>query len=118
MAADGAGTATERTGDVVIDGRAARSQRTREAVVEALLALLRDGNPRPTAKEIAERAGVSLRSVYVHFDDVEDLFYEAARHAQLELAAIVEVLPTDGPLGPRLDRFLDQRVRIWEGLGP
>jgi len=100
------------------DGRTARAQRTRAAVVAALLALLQEGNPRPTAKEIAERAGVSLRSVYVHFDDVEDLFHEAAREAQRELSKIVEVLPSDGPLSTRLDRFVTQRVRVWEQLGP
>ena len=42
----------------VTDGRSARSQRTRNAVVDALLELNREGNLRPTAKEIAERAGV------------------------------------------------------------
>ena len=66
----------------VTDGRSARSQRTRNAVVDALLDLNREGNLRPTAREIAARAGVSLRSVYVHFDDLEDLFLAAAkRHA-------------------------------------
>jgi len=44
-----------------------------------MLDLVTDGSPRPTAKEIAERAGVSLRSVYVHFDDLEDLFCVAAK---------------------------------------
>lgn len=63
---------------VVTDGRANRSARTRTAVVDALLALINDGNLRPTAREVADRAGVSLRSVYVHFDDVESLFVAAA----------------------------------------
>lgn len=122
MAADDAGTternARERTGGVAADGRTARSQRTREAVVKALLALLSEGNRRPTAREIAERAHVSLRSVYVHFDDVEDLFCEAARQEGQALAALLQPLPTEGPFDVRLDAFLDQRVRVFEALAP
>jgi AcrR family transcriptional regulator len=122
MAADDAGTtdriATERTGGAAADGRTARSQRTREAVVTALLELLSEGNPRPTAREIAARAHVSLRSVYVHFDDVEDLFCEAARQEGQALAALLQPLPTAGPFGTRLDAFLDQRVRLFEALAP
>lgn len=99
------------------DGWQARSQRTRHAVVTALLALLHDGNLRPTAKEIAERAGVSLRSVYVHFDDVDDLFVAAAAEQVTTISQIVRKLPSDGPLDDRLDQFADQRAAVWEALG-
>src|SRR6188474_3694415 len=101
----------------VTDGRSARSQRTRLAVVDALLDLLRAGNPRPTAKEIAERAGVSLRSVYVHFDDLEDLFLAAAkRHVELISGMLVEV-PDTGPLRSRAETMVRMRSRIWEEVG-
>ena len=53
-----------------IDGRLARSARTRHAVVDALLDLLGEGDLRPTAARIAERAGVSLRIVFHHFEDL------------------------------------------------
>ena len=65
-------TSTEPAGG---DGRASRAARTRIAVVDALLALNEKGNLRPTAREIAAEAGVSLRSIYVHFDDVESLAF-------------------------------------------
>lgn len=42
------------------DGRIRRGQRTREAVVEAFLSLIEDGDPQPTARAIAARARVSL----------------------------------------------------------
>jgi TetR/AcrR family transcriptional regulator, regulator of autoinduction and epiphytic fitness len=101
----------------VTDGRSARSQRTRNAVVDALLELIREGNFRPTAKEIAERAGVSLRSVYVHFDDLEDLFLAAAkRHVELVSGMLVEV-PATGPLRPRTETLVRMRSHIWEGVG-
>src|SRR4051812_40199139 len=44
------------------DGRNVRAERTRKAVVEALLELLDEGDVRPTAERIAVRAGVSERS--------------------------------------------------------
>jgi AcrR family transcriptional regulator len=96
------------------DGRSARAARTRDAVVEALLSLLDDGIFRPTARQVAERAGVSLRSVYVHFDDLEDLF-TAAAHSHFErVRDLVQAIPGVGPLETRLDAFARQRARIHE----
>jgi TetR/AcrR family transcriptional regulator of autoinduction and epiphytic fitness len=100
------------------DGRSARAARTREAVVEALLSLNDEGNLRPTAREIADRAGVSLRSVYVHFEDLEDLFSAAAAKQFERLITLYEPLPTEGPLAARLDAFVAQRTRIMEAAAP
>src|SRR3954453_22033541 len=86
--------------------RSPRSERTRASVVDALLDLLREGNLRPTAKEIAERAGTSLRSVYVHFDDLEDLFTAAAGRAIQQISALIEPIPASGPLEERLPALL------------
>src|SRR5438132_352803 len=57
-----------------IDGRTARALRTREAIVDASIALVDEGDLRPTAPRIAERAKVSVRSVFQHFDDLEGLY--------------------------------------------
>jgi AcrR family transcriptional regulator len=102
----------------VTDGRSVRSQKTRTAVLDALLRLVQEGNPRPTAREIAERAGVSLRSVYVHFDDLEDLFIAAA-HRQVELVADLYVaVPATGPLGDRAAVLMESRARVYEATTP
>jgi AcrR family transcriptional regulator len=83
-------------------------------VVDALLALNEAGNLRPTAREIAAEAGVSLRSIYVHFDDVESLFIAAAvRHGE-HLQSLALPLRTEGPLEDRLDTLLAHRRRIYE----
>jgi TetR/AcrR family transcriptional regulator of autoinduction and epiphytic fitness len=96
------------------DGRAARAARTRETVVEALLALIDEGNPRPTAREIADRAGVSLRSVYVHFDDLEDLFTAAAAQQYQRMSSFLKPLPIEGPLADRIGAFVKQRCELME----
>jgi AcrR family transcriptional regulator len=102
----------------VTDGRSARSQRTRDAVVESLLACLRDGNLRPTAKEIADRAGISVRSVYVHFEDLDDLMCAASERQGRDIVGMLEVVPADLPFDDRLRAVIDQRVRVFEAVGP
>jgi AcrR family transcriptional regulator len=87
-------------------------------VLDAMLGLVREGNPRPRAREIAARAGVSLRSVYVHFDDLEDLFLAAANR-QLELLADLHVeVPATGPLRERAETLVVARSRIFEATDP
>jgi AcrR family transcriptional regulator len=99
-----------------LDGRAARSARTRDAVVRALLGLISEGDLRPTAGRIAERAGISLRSVYVHFDDLDDLFQAAASEQRGRVAALTRVLPSTGPFEARLELFVEQRTRVLEAI--
>jgi AcrR family transcriptional regulator len=67
--------------NAVVDGRRLRSERTKQYIIEAYLALLRQ-NPRPpTASQIAERAGYSVRSLFERFPDLLSLSLAAADHA-------------------------------------
>lgn len=101
-----------------LDGRVARSRRTRAAVIDALLALVQEGEAAPTAPRVAERAGVSLRSVYQHFGDVEGLFSELAEQLAADILASVEEIPASLPLDERIARFCDQRGRIFDRVTP
>lgn len=58
----------------ISDGRQQRSSRSRDKIVNAALDLIRKGNVRPTGNEIAEAAGVSPRTVFRLFGDLELLF--------------------------------------------
>ena len=60
----------------VIDGRIRRGTENRKRIQLAFLELLRDGVHSPTAEQVAEKAGVGLRSVFRHFDDMEGLYRE------------------------------------------
>lgn len=100
-----------------VDGRSARAQRTRDSVVDAVLALVADGNSRPTAREIAERAGISVRSVYVHFDDLDDLFRAAASRHFASLSDLLVPIDASLPLPERITACVDQRVRLHERAG-
>ncbi|HEX4491591.1 MAG TPA: TetR/AcrR family transcriptional regulator [Acidimicrobiia bacterium] len=101
-----------------LDGRSARARRTRDAVVRALLGLIAEGDLRPTAGRIAERAGISLRSVYVHFEDLDDLFLAAAREQRTRVGALVRPLSTDGPFEDRLVAFSNQRTAVLDAIAP
>jgi AcrR family transcriptional regulator len=101
-----------------IDGRVARSHRTRRAIVDALRALHVDGDLRPTAPRVAERAGVSLRTVWQHFQDLETLFFEAGRR-DLEIAGLfVDPIDQDLPREQRVAEVAEQRARMFEAMAP
>lgn len=60
--------------EVAVDGRRARSQRSRQAVIDAALELMEEGNLIPTAQQISDRAGVNIRNFFRYFEDMESLF--------------------------------------------
>jgi TetR/AcrR family transcriptional regulator of autoinduction and epiphytic fitness len=97
-----------------VDGRTARAERTRQALVEALLGLLDAGNPRPTAAEIAERAGVSERSLFQHFPDREALFEAVARQQYERVMPTLAPVDASLPFDERIDQFTRQRARLYE----
>ena len=99
---------------VVTDGRASRASRTRSAVVDALLALIDGGNLRPTAREVADEAGVSLRSVYVHFDDVESLFVAASARHYERVQQLSTPWDPAAPLAERVRELVARRGRIYD----
>ena len=104
--------------DGAVDGRAARALRTRNAVVYAMLDLVDEGNVRPSAALIAQRAGVSLRSVYQHFDDLETLF-EVAGERHRQRYAHLEPLPQLPPeLDRRIQAYVAHQARWLEAVSP
>jgi AcrR family transcriptional regulator len=82
------------------------------------LSLLEDGELRPTVGRIAEQAGISARSVYVHFDDLDDLFAAAARRQAERFRSLVEAMPEGAPLDERVDTFVRSRARVLEAIAP
>ncbi len=66
-----------------IDGRRLRSERTKQLIIEAFLALVRENPKVPTAIQIAERAGYSVRSVFERFPDLNALHVAATDYAPL-----------------------------------
>ncbi len=100
------------------DGRVARAVRTRRAVADALLNLIAEGDLRPTSKAIAERAGVSERTIFQHFEDLETLFSAAASRVGDRIIANLKHVPSDGPFEERLRLYMDELVYLHEATTP
>jgi AcrR family transcriptional regulator len=105
------------TGDARADGRTLRRERNRDLVVEALLDLLTDGL-RPTAQEIAARSGVSLRSIFRIFEDLDTLHAEAAARQHERIRHLFVDVAASGPLDDRIDAVVDVNARIYEHIAP
>lgn len=86
--------------------------------MDALLDLLNQGIARPTAQQVAERSGVSLRSIFRIFDDVESL-HAAASAAQLGRVRHLFVdVPAGGTLDDRIDAVVAINGRLYESVAP
>lgn len=84
------------------DGRVARGERSREAVIEAVLALLGEGDLRPSVAKVARRAGLSERSVFRHFQDIDGLYAAVADAHCRRIHAMHRPTPNDAALGVRI----------------
>jgi TetR/AcrR family transcriptional regulator of autoinduction and epiphytic fitness len=102
-----------------VDGRVLRGERNRDAIVDALLALLAEGDSQPSARNIAQRAGVSLRTVFQHFNDIDTLYGAVAQRQVDRLWSKLDPLPgPDAPLAVRIDAVVTQRVELFETIAP
>ena len=98
-----------------IDGRRLRSERTKQLIIEAYLALAFEKSPRvPTAAEIAQRAGYSVRSVFERFPDIHTLQVAAADYALVQVAALAPVRDHDGDRQTRIKTQVGTRARTCE----
>jgi len=103
---------------VSADGRRARSVKTREAIVDAAIALLDGGELKPTAAAVAARAGLSVRSVFQHFVDLEDLFLAVSDRQANRVASLYTGIEYEGSLDARIDVFVNYRASLYETISP
>ncbi len=97
-----------------VDGRSLRRERNRQDIVDALLGLIENGETEISAALIASKAGLSERSIFRYFDDVNDLyrsvcdlaFSKEIKYALIDDAGV-------GSLDTKIENFVNQRVRIY-----
>lgn len=110
---------TTAAADTLVDGRRAWRDRNLNAVVDALLDLFAEGNLRPGADEIAARSGVSRRSVFRYFDDLDNLDRIAIDRQVARVAHLVDLDRIgEGSLDARIERIVAQRIRLYEAIAP
>lgn len=107
------------TDPLITDGRTARRERNRNAVLDAVLELFGEGSTNPTPDEVATRSGVSLRSVYRYFDDRESLLRSAMEHHFRRLQPLFALtIDLEEPLERRVDSLVRQRLHLYESAAP
>lgn len=95
-----------------------RTAQTRERIGAALMELVREGNVNPTAEVVSVRARVGLRTVYRHFDDMNDLYsviYEQA--SRMVMASLYFDFKAKDWQG-RLRESLQHRCQLNESFMP
>ena len=102
------------TRGAVVDGRRLRSERTRQYIIEAYMALLRQ-NPRPpTASQIAERAGYSVRSLFERFPDLLSLSLAAADFAFAQANGQAAIRNANADRATRIRTQVETRAQTCE----
>lgn len=101
------------------DGRRLRRENNREAVLDVLVDLFREGNYTPTSAEIAARAGLSLRSLCRYFDDFDDLIRAAIDRQQGQALTLLDPdVGPDAPTAEKAEALAAARLRTFEAIAP
>lgn len=100
------------------DGRRARSQSSRAKIVKAMLDLVGGGEMSPSASQVADLAGVGLRSVYRHFSEIDELYREMTEAVELQVLPILMRPPQGATWQQRLFDIAARRALIFETIMP
>lgn len=98
------------------DKRRARGAASRRKIIEAMVELIADGDPDPTAAVVAAKAGVGIRSVFRNFDDKEALLREIDRLI-VEAYSPIIYAPFKAPeWKDQLNELIDRRSKVNEAI--
>lgn len=102
----------------IADGRRKRGDQSRRQIVDAMIELVRSGEMSPSAAQVAERAGVGLRTVFRHFDEMEILYREMAEVIRARIMPEV-VKPYSGSTWrDRLGELITRRITVYDEIMP
>ncbi len=101
----------------VPDGRRLRSERSRQAIIDAMLQLVEEGVLVPTAQQVSDRAGVGIRSVFRHFSDMESLFASADVIIRAQYQGLFSGGDREGTLEERVQHAVEQHALAYEAIG-
>lgn len=99
-----------------VDGRRARSERSRQAIIESAVALMEEGILVPTAQQISDRSGLGIRSFFRHFEDMETLFDAVDRQVRDGYASPFLGGNRHGTLEERLRHAVQHHADAYEKL--
>lgn len=101
-------------GGDLLDGRVQRGARNRTKILDALEDLVEGGQLQPRAADIAWRSGVSQRTVFQHFRDMEALYAAASERVAARTFRELGPIDTSLPLFRRINEIVERRTRVNE----
>ena len=108
----------QRSPDPESDRRVARGRRTRDDLMDAVIELIDGGHLTPTGKQVAERTGVAVRTLYHHFGRLEALWTAAVERQLSHHRTLITAIPPHGPAEARIGILAGQRRRLFDAVGP
>lgn len=107
-----------RSNTPLTDGRRERSRSSRSKIIAAMLDLVGNGDVAPSAARVAEVAGVGLRSVFRHFDDMDELYREMGDVIEARVMPIILQAPSGVTWKEKLFDIADRRAQVFETILP
>lgn len=104
--------------DELTDGRRRRSSESREKIVHAMLKLIKQGEMHPGAARVAEVAGVGLRSVFRHFEDMEALYGEMSEIVAQKIRPILFTPLAARGWKSQLMELAERRMKVFDEVMP
>lgn len=101
-----------------IDGRRKRADDNRRRIALAMLELVRAGETKPSADQVAEAAGVGRRTVFRLFDDMEGVYREMHAEMTSRLAPMFAAPFAATTWRARVDELIERRARMFEEMLP
>lgn len=100
------------------DGRRERSKSSRAKIVAAMLDLVERGDVQPSAARVADEAGVGLRTVFRHFDDMDSLYREMSETVAARVMPIVTAPYAGTDWRADIRDLVSRRARVFEAILP
>lgn len=115
----------DRPAEVKVDGRIERTAATRGKILSETRELILAGRLDPTAREIADKAGITTRTLFRHFADMEALHHSFIEDTDASTSLVMdEPFPAGTPDNKGrqwqqlLNVVIDRRVRVYESMLP
>lgn len=108
---------TTSDSEPTVDGRRLRSERSHQAIIDAMLELVGEGILVPTAQQVSERAQVGIRSVFRHFADMEVLHAASDKQVREQYGDLFAGGDREGSLDARLQHAVEQHALAYEAVG-
>lgn len=108
----------QQAGPERVDGRRERGRSSHKRIVEAMMELIVAGDLSPSAARVAEEAGIGLRTVFRHFDDMDALYAVITATITEQVMPIVMAPYPDQPWRANVRELVRRRVRVFETTLP